>query len=298
MRSIQNIGFIGIGNMGAPMAGQLAGKGYAVTAYDARKPVVDAWLGQHTGKGAASLAALAAGIEAVIFMVPDDKVVKAILFGEGFADHLAAGTVVLDMSSSDPEGTVDIGAMLAARGIDYLDAPVMGGVPFAKDGTLDIMVGGNPATIERCRPVLEAMGRKLYCCGPLGSGHVMKALANCINACALANTLEAMVIGRKFGLDTAVMAEAVDAMCNGRQHPIVKKVIPQVLTRRFGTGMAMRFIAKDVQIASRVAQRMGVDAPMADQVADLWGTASRRLGGDRDQTEIVHYWEDQAETKL
>jgi 3-hydroxyisobutyrate dehydrogenase len=298
MQIIRKIGFIGIGNMGAPMAGQLAGKGYAVTAYDSRKPVVDAWLGQHAGTGAASLAALAAAADAVIFMVPDDKVVKAILFDEGLAGHLAAGTVVLDMSSSDPEGTVEIGRRLAARGIEYVDAPVMGGVPFAKDGTLDIMAGGNPTTIERCRAVLEAMGRKVYCCGPLGSGHVMKALANCINACALANTLEAMVIGRKFGLDTAVMAEAVDAMCNGRQHPIVKKVVPQVLTRRYGTGMAMRFIAKDVQIASRVARRMGVDAPVADQVAEIWNAASRQLGGDRDQTEIVHYWEDQAGTKL
>jgi 3-hydroxyisobutyrate dehydrogenase len=221
-----------------------------------------------------------------------------VLFDDGLADRLAPGTVVIDMSSSDPEGTVAIGAALAARRIDYLDAPVMGGVPFARDGTLDIMVGGPSATIERCRPLFATLGRKLYCCGPLGSGHVMKALANCINACALANTLEAMVIGRKFGLDTAVMADAVEAMCNGRQHPIAKKVVPQVLTRRYGTGMAMGFIAKDVQIAANVAQRMGVDAPMADQVAELWRAASERLGGERDQTEIVRYWEEQSGTKL
>jgi len=298
MAAIRKIGFIGVGNMGNPMAGQLVRKGFDVTVFDAREEVARAFVVQHGGRAAAMLADVGDGADAVIFMVPDDKVVRKVLFDDGLADHLAQGAVAIDMSSSAPAGTVAIGRDLAARGIGYVDAPVMGGVVFAKDATLDIMAGGEPALIERCKPLFDALGRKLYVCGPLGSGHVLKSLMNYINACALINTLEAMTIGRKFGLASGVMAEAVEAMCNGRQHPVVKKVIPHVLTRKFGTGMAMQFIAKDVKIAVDTAKGIGAAAPLAEKTAELWAAACEKLGGMRDQTEIVRYWEDASGVKL
>jgi len=284
--------------MGNPMAGQLASKGFDVTVFDARAEVARAFVDQHGGEAAATLAELGRGADAVVFMVPDDKVVRKVLFDDGLADRVARGSIVIDMSSSAPSGTVAIGKELAARGIGYVDAPVMGGVVFAKDATLDIMAGGEPALIERCKPLFDALGRKLYVCGPLGSGHVLKSLMNYINACALINTLEAMTIGRKFGLASGVMAEAVEAMCNGRQHPVVKKVIPHVLTRKFGTGMAMQFIAKDVKIAVDTAKGIGAAAPLAEKTAELWAAACEKLGGMRDQTEIVRYWEDASGVKL
>jgi 3-hydroxyisobutyrate dehydrogenase len=231
-------------------------------------------------------------------MLPDDKIVRQVLFGDGLVGHLKRGTVVIDMSSSAPAGTVAIGKELAQYGIGYVDAPVMGGVIFAKDATLDIMVGGEPALVERCRPLLEAMGRKLYMCGALGSGHMLKSLTNYINACALINTVEAMVIGRKFGLDSEVMAGAIDAMCNGRQHPIGKKIVPHVLTRKYGTGMAMQFIAKDVRIAVETANSIGAAAPLGEKTAELWAAACEKLGGARDQTEIARYWEEATGVKL
>ncbi len=298
MNAVRKIGFIGVGHMGNPMAGQLVKKGFDVTAFDAREGAMHAFAAEHGGKTAATLADAGRGADAVIFMVPDDKVVRRVLLDDGLADHLARGTVVIDMSSSAPAGTTAIGKELAQRGIGYVDAPVMGGVIFAQDATLDIMVGGEPALIERCRPLFEAMGRKLYACGPLGSGHVLKALTNYINACALINTIEAMVIGRKFGLDSRVMADAIDAMCNGRQHPIVKKVVPHVLTRKYGTGMAMQFIAKDVRIAVDTAKSIGAAVPLGEKTAELWAAACEKLGGTRDQTEIVRYWEEASGVKL
>lgn len=298
MTAIKKISFIGVGNMGSPMAGQLVKKGFDVTAFDAREGAMHAFAAEHGGKTAATLAAAGRGADAVIFMVPDDKVVRRVLLDDGLADHLARGAVVIDMSSSAPAGTIAIGSELAPRGIGYVDAPVMGGVIFAKDATLDIMAGGEAALIERCRPLFEAMGRKLYVCGPLGSGHVLKSLANYINACALANTLEAMVIGRKFGLDSGVMADAIDAMCNGRQHPVVKKVVPHVLTRKYGTGMAMQFIAKDVRIAVETAKSIGAAVPLGEKTAELWAAACEKLGGTRDQTEIARYWEEASGVKL
>ena len=298
MNPIRKITFIGVGNMGGPMAGQLAKKEFELTVYDAREGMMHAFVREHGGKTAATLADAGRGADAVIFMVPDDKVVRQVLFSDGLADHLAHGTVVIDMSSSGPAGTMAIGKDLAALGIGYVDAPVMGGVIFARNATLDIMAGGEPQLIEHCRPLFEAMGRKLYVCGALGSGHLLKSLTNYINACALINTLEAMVIGRKFGLETRVMADAIEAMCNGRQHPIGKKVVPHVMTRKYGTGMSMQFIAKDLRIAVEAARNMNAAAPLCEKTAELWAAACEKLGGTRDQTEIARYWEEATGVRL
>jgi len=295
---IKKISFIGVGNMGNAMAGQLAKKGFDVTVFDARAETAQAFVKQHGGTAAATLAEAGQGADAVIFMVPDDKVVRQVLFADGLAESLAKGTIVIDMSSSAPTGTMAIGNDLDSRGIGYVDAPVMGGVIFAKDATLDIMAGGDAALVEHCKPLFDAMGRKLYVCGPLGSGHVLKCLTNYINACALINTLEAMTIGGKFGLDSNVMAEAIEAMCNGRQHPVAKKVVPHVLTRKYGTGMAMQFIAKDVKIAVDSAHSIGAAAPLAEKTAELWAAACEKLGGKLDQTEIVRFWEEQTGVRL
>jgi 3-hydroxyisobutyrate dehydrogenase len=295
---IRRITFIGVGNMGNAMAGQLVKKGFDLTVFDVRQETAQAFVTQHGGKAAKTLAEAGQGADAVIFMVPDDKVVRQVLFAERLADALARGTMVIDMSSSAPEGTLAIGQDLGRLGIDYVDAPVMGGVVFAKDASLDIMAGGDAALVDRCRPLFEAMGRKLYVCGPLGSGHVLKCLTNYINACAMINTLEAMTIGAKFGLDSGVMADAIEAMCNGRQHPIAKKVVPHVLTRKYATGMAMQFIAKDVKIAVDSAHSIGAAAPLAEKTAELWAAACEQLGGKLDQTEIVRYWEDASGVRL
>jgi 3-hydroxyisobutyrate dehydrogenase len=290
--TIRRVGFIGVGNMGNPMGGQLARKGFEVTVFDARPEVAQAFVKQHGGRAAATLADAGRGMDAVIFMLPDDKVVRAVLFEQGLAEALGRECVAIDMSTSDPRGTVETGKLLAARGIAMVDAPVMGGVVFAKDATLDIMAGGDPAVVERCLPLFEAMGRQVFRCGPPGSAHALKALANYVNACALANVIEAMTAGAKFGLDVGVMAEALVSMCGGRQHPLEKKVIPQVLTRKFASGMALGFIAKDVRIAVDTAHSVGAAVPLGERVAEIWADAARKVGARADQTEIARYWEE------
>ncbi len=298
MNAIKKVGFIGVGNMGKPMAGHLVKKGFEVTAFDARESAMHAFAAEHGGKTAATLADAGRGADAVVFIVPSDKVVRQVLFDDGLANALAKGTVVIDLSSSDPRGTVAIGKDLAALGIGYLDAPVMGGVIFAKDATLDIMVGGEPALIERAMPLFDALGQKVYRCGPLGSGHALKSLTNYINACALINVLEAMTIGKKFGIDTQVMVDSITAMCATRNHPLQKKIVPHVLTRKYGTGMAMQFIAKDVKIAVDTAKSVGAAVPLGEKTAELWAAACEKLGGARDQTEIARFWEETTGVKL
>jgi 3-hydroxyisobutyrate dehydrogenase len=302
MKSIQKIGFVGIGNMGTPMAGHLVKAGFDVTVYDVRPEAVKAFVSRHGGNTAASVVDVARGADAVITMLPDDKVVRAVVLGEGsencVAAALAKGAVVIDMSTCNPAATRSLAEVLQPRGIEVVDAPVMGGVTFAKDATLDIMVGGEAAPVERVRPVLRAMGRSIIQCGGTGTAHALKALANYVNACALINAIEAMTIGKRFGLDSTMMAEALTTMCAGRNHPVQKKIVPQVLTRQFGSGMALGFIAKDVKIAAETARSVSAFAPLAERVAELWSAAAEKLGPGLDQTEIARYWEDATGVRL
>lgn len=302
MNAIKKIGFVGIGNMGAPMAGHLVKKGFDVTVYDIRPEALTAFVAQHGGRSAATLVDAAHGMDAVITMLPDDKVVRKVVLGDGsencIAAGLAEGAVVIDMSTCDPTATRSLAEALKPRGIGVVDAPVMGGVIFAKDATLDIMVGGEASLVKRVKPVLHALGRNVIHCGGTGAAHALKALANYVNACALITAIEAMTIGKRFGLDSKLMAEALIPMCAGRNHPIEKKVVPHVLTRRYGTGMAMGFIAKDVRIALETAKSIGAFAPLGECVSELWSAAAEKLGSGLDQTEIARYWEDASGVRL
>jgi len=301
MISIKKVGFVGIGNMGNPMAGHLVKAGFDVTVYDIRPETVEIFAGQHGGRGAKSLREAGEGADAVITMLPNHKVVGKVALGEGdegLAAVLPKGAIVMDMSTSDPVATRALAESLKPRGIEVVDAPVMGGVVFAKDASLDIMVGGDPAVVERCMPLLEAMGRNIIRCGAVGNAHALKALANYVNASALITSIEAMTIGRRFGLDAGLMASALTTMCAGRNHPVEKKIAPHVMTRKYGTGMAMGFIAKDVKIALDTAHALEAFAPLAERVSELWSAAADKLGAERDQTEIARYWEEATGVRL
>lgn len=292
MNKINKIGFVGIGNMGSPMAAHVVMAGFDLTVYDVNPQAAEKFVAQHGGKVAASLADLGRNVEAVITMLPNDKIVNAVILGDnGIASTFAQGSVVIDMSTSEPVATQALAAALKPRGIAVVDAPVMGGVVFARDGTLDIMAAGDAAAVERVTPFLKCMGRSLINCGAVGSAHALKALANYINACAMINVVEAMTIGKKFGLDAKFMADALLPMINGRQHPLEKKVIPQILTRQFSTGMAMGFITKDLKIAVDTAKSIGAYAPLAERTHALWAEAVQQFGGQLDQTEVAKLWE-------
>jgi 3-hydroxyisobutyrate dehydrogenase len=292
--TISRIGFIGIGNMGKPMAANLARAGFDLCVYDANASTLRDFVSSHKARPAVALSALARTSECIVTMLPDDQAVRRVILGEGgdcVAQALEAGHVVVDMSTSDPTATQSLGAALSLRGVHVVDAPVMGGVAFARDATLDIMAGGDRDVIESLDHVFKAVGRKAYYCGPLGSGHALKVINNYVNACALISVLEGLTLGRRFGIDTTLMIETMQAMCTGRNHPIDKKIIPHVLTRSYGTGMTMGFIGKDLRIAVDAARRVEARVPLADHVCELWAQAARELGGQLDQSEIVRYFE-------
>ncbi|MDH5749458.1 MAG: NAD-binding protein, partial [Rhodospirillales bacterium] len=142
----------------------------------------------------------------------------------------------------------------------------------------------------RCRPLLDAMGRDFFHCGPLGSGHAMKALNNYVNASALITAVEALAIGRKFGLQTETMLQSMTAAATGRNNPIEKKITPYVNDPGYVTGMALALLAKDVRITADMAKAIGAFAPVAETCSDLWTDAANRFGGDKDQIDVARLW--------
>ena len=276
------VAVIGLGNMGIPMALCLGRAGFDVTAFDvsetARKKFADAG-----GKVAASGEAAVAKAAAVITLLPDGKIVKAAL--EPLRGKIERGAVILEMSSSDPIGTQQLGESFIKAGVDFIDAPVSGGVKRAVDGTLSIMAGGDPATIDRVGPVLSAMGRTVFRTGKLGSGHAMKALNNYVSAAGLVAAVEATMIGEKFGLDPQLIADTLNAS-TGRNNTTEVKLKQFIISRTFGAGFPLKLMAKDVRTADNLAHAMKVASPLADFCADLWDEASRTLDDKADHTAI------------
>lgn len=294
MTAIKRVGFVGLGNMGWPMAGQLAKAGFDMTVADAVPGLAAKFAAQHGGEVAASLPELGTIVEAVVTMLPEGLIVRDVLLGgggsPGVIDGLAPGTVVIDMSTSNPVDTRETAARIEARGVAMIDCPVAGGVVFAKDATLAMTAGGNLDQIEHCRPLLEVVAKEIFYCGPIGSGHAMKALNNFINASGLITVFEALAIGRRFGLETEIMMQSMTAATTGRNNPIDKKIKPLLADHSFTTGMALALLAKDVGIAADMARTLNAYAPIAGQCSSLWANAADRFGGTRDQIDVARLW--------
>jgi 3-hydroxyisobutyrate dehydrogenase len=286
----ERVGFIGVGNMGAPMAGHLAAAGYCVVAADANPAALDRFCATVKCERARSLPELGRACRLVITMLPDSRAVQQVLLGEnGVAASLASGSVVLDMTSSAPIDTRERALRLAESSISLVDAPVSGGVKRAVEGKLAIMAGGDPTAIARCRPVLQALGQ-VFVTGGSGSGHAVKALNNYLSAAALATTAEAMMAGERFGIDPAVLLEVLNHS-TGRNTATEQKYPAFVLPRTFNSGFALGLMAKDLRIALDLTQAVGTPASLLRDCADLWGRAQQRLGPGADNTEIVRYLE-------
>jgi 3-hydroxyisobutyrate dehydrogenase len=291
------IAFIGLGMMGRPMADRLAEAGFKLRVFDLSQKAVSDFVGAHpSALATASAKAAAQGADALITMLPDGKVVRqAVLEGRDAAvEGLAAGGLVLDMSSSNPVDTQQLARDLAARGMAVLDAPVSGGVKRAVDGTLSIMVGGAAADLERVRPVFAAMGRTITLCGPAGAGHAMKALNNYLSAAGLVAMCEALVVGEAFGLDPGTMVDVFNSS-TGKSNATEVKGRQFVVSRTFAAGFTTGLMVKDLRTAADVARHLELRMPNLEQAVGYWTGANGKLGPSADHTEIFRYAEMLAE---
>lgn len=283
------IGLVGLGKMGAPMARNLLRAGFRVAGFDLGPGAgrdLDAFDG-FTRAGSAAGAARDANL--VILMLPDSPAVDALLWGSpGLAAALAAGSLVVDMGSSDPSCSRVNAQRLGAAGVGFVDAPVSGGVRRAIDGSLSIMIGGREADVARARPVLEALGRTLIHVGDAGAGHAVKALNNYVSAAGLIAVSEALVAARRFGIDPHVVNSVFNAS-TGKNNTTEHKVENFMLSGRYDSGFALALMRKDVETAVGFIDRMGSPGEFARKTLDVARDAERALGDGADHT-AVHAW--------
>lgn len=286
------VGFIGLGMMGLPMARCLLARGFHVLACDT-SGTARAALAEGAPAGALTFApdpaAVAAGAETVVLMLPDSRVVAAVMEGpDGLLDALRPGMLVIDMGSSEPGETRRLAAAAAARGATMVDAPVSGSVAKARTGTLAIMVGGDDPAFAKAEPVLRGMGEAIIRTGAVGSAHAMKALNNFVYAAGLLATAEALRMGEALGLDLGILTDVLNAS-SGRNVATETKARQEIISGRYAGGFMLGLMRKDLETAGGIAEQTGVPAAMLALCRERWAEAVQALGPRADNTEIHRF---------
>lgn len=287
MTQPQRIGFIGLGMMGLPMTSCLSNAGFQLFLADA-----DAGRLQEvqSALGASALTADNAGsLDALITMLPNSNIVESVLLGadgkSGWAASMTAGTVVIDMSSSEPARSRELGQKLAALDLHYLDAPVSGGVKRAVDGSLAILVGGDVQVMQRCQPLLDAMGKNILHIGEAGAGHAAKALNNFVSASGLLATVEALHVAKRFGIDPAVMVDVLNASSGG-SNTSLNKAKQFMLSGNFGSGFSMQLMNKDLKIAKGLSDALDYPLTFGQRTIKVWDEVAQDSTPATDHTEM------------
>lgn len=285
-----NVGFVGLGNMGEPMCRQILGR-YPVWIYDT-DPEALARFEETPARLASSLQDLASETEVIFLSLPNSEVVEEVVLGEeGLIDGLSSGQTIIDLSSSKPFQTQALAKKLMDRGVRMLDAPVSGGVPKAREGTLAVMVGGEEEVYEEHRELLGCFGDKLFYMGGTGTGHLTKALNNLLSATTLASASEAVLLGMEGGLDPETFIEVVN-VSTGRSNSTETKFPNYILNQTFDAGFSTGSYNKDVSTALETAAEYGFPMVLGSTVARIWREAVEEGYGPRDHTEIYTFLQD------
>lgn len=293
-----NIGFIGLGVMGAPMASHLARGGHRLTLLDTNADTARALAATLGAEHAATPADVARASDVVITMLPNGQVVQQVALGEhGLLHGLQPGALLLDTSSAEPWLTEQTAARLADVGARMVDAPVSGAAWGAEAATLVFMVGGADDDVARVRPLLDAMGRSVHHLGALGAGHAMKCLNNCITAMTFAATAESLVAGKRYGLDPKVMVDVLNE-CTGGSWITQTHFHQRVFNRAFDDPFKLELMLKDIGIALQLARDTGTPLPMAGLGQQLWRMADHAAGPGASVSELVRWVEGLSGTAL
>jgi 2-hydroxy-3-oxopropionate reductase len=283
------IGFIGLGIMGKPMARNLLKAGYSLVVYDLRQSPLSE-LREAGATPAASCRDAAAQSDIIITMLPDGPDVEiAILGPDGVLAGARKGSLIVDMSSISPNVSKKIGAACVERGVGFLDAPVSGGEPKAIEGTLAIMVGGDPVAFERARPILEKMGSAVTLTGPVGAGNTTKLANQIMVACNIAAMGEALVLATRGGLDPEVVFNAVKGGLAGSTVLNVKA--PMLIARNFKPGFRIELHQKDLRNALLAAESLKVSLPLTSLVQQMLIALMNEGKGQLDHSAIAQFIE-------
>ncbi len=289
------IAFIGLGHMGGGMAPNLAKAGHEVRAFD----LVSEAVHKATEAGCSAAASAAEAVkdaDVVITMLPAAKHVRAV-YNDDVAPNAKPGALLIDCSTIDVDSAREVGAQMAARGFDFLDAPVSGGIAAAAAGQLALMVGGTDAQFERAKPFLEPMAKAVIHAGQLGAGQAAKICNNMILGATMVATCEAFVLAQKLGLDPQVFFD-ISSKASGQSWSMtsyapVPGVGPETpADRDYEGGFAAALMLKDLKLAADAARSVGAYTPMGAEAEELFQRFVDRGGGNKDFSGIIKMIDD------
>ncbi|RPI10494.1 MAG: NAD(P)-dependent oxidoreductase [Zetaproteobacteria bacterium] len=283
------LGFLGLGVMGGPMARNLVRAGYPVVGFDTDAKRLGNFAAGG-GKPAMSLAEAGAGGEIVFLSLPTGDIVREVVVGgNGLLTVMKSGTVIVDLSTTEPKVAQDCAAAATAKGIVFLDGPVSGGEQGAIDASLSIMVGGDAATFTRVKPLLACVGKSVVHMGGSGMGQATKLINNMIVAANFASVCEAWGLAVKVGLDPATLHEAIKGGWAGSR--VMEETVPRLLKRNFVPGGSVDIMTKDVSYALNMARTANVPVPMTALAHELFRMVKAQGKGGQAQPILIHLWE-------
>lgn len=282
--------------MGKPMARNLLKAGFAMKVTSRSPPPVEELVSEGAAH-ARSPRECAEGCDAVITMLPDSPQSEAVILGsDGVLEGASRGAVVIDMSSIAPAMSQKIAAACEAKGVDFLDAPVSGGEPGAIAGQLAIMVGGRKQVFERARPLFEPLGKSFVLCGGYGAGNTVKLCNQVIVAANIEAVGEALVLGKKAGVDPAVVFEAIRGGLAGSN--VLNAKAPMMIEGNFTPGFRIRLHHKDLANALLTGKDLGVPLPVTALLQQMIEALIVNGKGDRDHSAIANFIEEMANTSI
>lgn len=288
MAEAGRIAFVGIGNMGWPMAARLVGAKREVFVCDIKPGRAAEFARTVGGTAAGDAAGAAQKADIIITMLPNSGIVESAI--AAMRPALTPGSLLIEMSSGVPGTTRRLAEELEGQGVSVIDAPVSGGVLRAKTGELSIMVGGAEDALARAKPTLQRMGSSITHVGAVGAGQAMKALNNLVSAGGFLIGVEALLIGKQFGLDPGQMVDVLNTS-SGMNNSTQKKFRQFVLTRRFDSGFSLDLMVKDLSIALEVGRSVGIATPLAALCREMWASARVALGSGLDHTAMARFSE-------
>jgi 2-hydroxy-3-oxopropionate reductase len=284
-KEVAKLGFVGLGIMGRPMMNNLVKAGHSVVAYTRNASVLDACVAAGAQRGASSRD-VGARADVIFTMLPDGPEVEAVVLGpDGILEGTQAGAVVVDMSSINPMVAQRVGRACAVKGVEFLDAPVSGGEPKAIDGTLAIMVGGDPEVFQKVEPLFRCMGSSATLTGPVGAGNTTKLANQIMVACNIAAMGEALALATRCGLDPEVVVNAIKGGLAGSA--VLNAKGPMLIGRNFKPGFRIRLHQKDLRNALQTAESTSVALPLTAAVQQMISALMADGKGDLDHSAIA-----------
>jgi 3-hydroxyisobutyrate dehydrogenase len=291
------VAFLGLGDIGRPMAAHLPGR-FDLTVWNRTAAKAEQFAKEFHVTAARTPGDAVRNSDIVVTCLPSSAEVEAVLHGDdGMLESFRKGAVLVDCTSGDPQTSRSIAAELQKRGVHFIDAPVSGGTAGAKAATLTIMWGGEIAAFEKARPVIETFGKKIVHAGDVGAGDAIKAINNALLAVHILATAEGLAVLAKAGVNPSVALDVINAS-SGRSNTSENLIAQRVLTRAFPRTFRLALLDKDIGIADVLARDVDATTPLLSLTASRFHEARSRLGEEADHVEAVKLVEEENRVEL